>query len=53
MKNINLSKTGETCPQSGIWMALEDNSTILLHQGDTMPSYKGRSINWQFKDSAK
>lgn len=54
MKNINLSKTGEKCPQSGLWMALKDsNSTIIPRLGDSMPSFNGRSINWQFKDSTK
>lgn len=50
MKNKNLSKTGEKCPQGGEWFVLEDNTnSVFLNKGDEMPAYKGRSVSWQLK----
>lgn len=52
MENTNLSKTGEICPRSGEWVALDDiTSSVFLTKGEEMPPFKGRSINWQFKPS--
>jgi hypothetical protein len=52
MKNQNLSKTGEKCPRSGEWVALDDiNSSAFVKKGEEMPPFRGRSINWQFKQS--
>lgn len=52
MKSQNLSKTGDKCPKSGEWLVLEDNSSlILLKEGDEMPPFKGRSVQWMHKDS--
>lgn len=52
MENMNLSKTGDKCPLSGEWVALDDkNSSIFVTQGEEMPPFNGRSINWQFKSS--
>jgi hypothetical protein len=50
MENKNLARTGDKCPQSGEWVALEDGtSSFLLKKGEEMPSYRGRSISWQLK----
>lgn len=52
MKNQNLSKTGDKCPRSGEWVALDDTtSPVFVAKGEKMPPFKGRSINWQFKTS--
>jgi hypothetical protein len=52
MKNLNFSKTGEKCPKSGEWIVLEDMASIvILHKGDEMPAFKGRSVTWQLKTS--
>ncbi len=50
MKNKNLSRTGDKCPRSGKWVALDDiEYSVFVTRGEDMPPYKGRSINWQFK----
>lgn len=51
MRTNNFSKTGDKCPKSGEWFALEDKmSSVYLNEGDEMPSYKGRSVSWQLKN---
>lgn len=53
MTTNNFSKTGDRCPKSGEWVTLEEKmSSIYLKEGEEMPSYKGRSVNWQFKNPA-
>lgn len=50
MRTTNFSKTGDRCPRSGEWFTLGDNSSsVYLKRGEEMPSYKGRSVNWQIK----
>lgn len=52
MDNQNLSKTGDICPKSGEWLVLEDySSSMFIQEGEEMPAFKGRSVNWQFKNS--
>lgn len=52
MSTNNFSKTGDRCPISGEWVALEDTTrSVYLIEGDEMPSYKGRSVSWQLKNA--
>jgi hypothetical protein len=51
METTILSKTGERCPKTGMWVALEDmNSSVFIEEGTEMPPFKGRSISWEIKD---
>lgn len=52
MNTNYLSKTGDKCPITGEWLTLEDNSTmVFIKEGEFMPPFKGRSVNWQLKSS--
>ena len=32
-------KTGDPCPESGIWLRIEDNEKISMNKDDPFPSY--------------
>ena len=41
-------KTGETCPESGVWKALSNPSTTIpLAKGNTFPPYNNQSVIWE------
>lgn len=45
-----LAKTGERCPESGIWKVLEAPSfTVSINEGSLMPPFKGRSVSWEYR----
>jgi hypothetical protein len=42
------ARTGQTCPESGIWKVMGTPSTTApIATGNTMPPYQGRSVTWQ------
>ncbi len=42
------AKTGEKCPESGVWKVVAGNSTTApIAAGDRMPPYKGQAVTWQ------
>lgn len=42
------AKTGETCPESGIWKVVSNPSTTApISEGNRMPPYDGKSVTWQ------
>ena len=44
------AKTGETCPESGVWEVVGTPSTTApIAKGNTMPPYAGRSVTWRLK----
>lgn len=45
-------KTGETCPESGVWEVVGDGSTIPLSKGETFPPHKGQAVTWRLKQYA-
>ena len=46
-------KTGEVCPESGIWKALGSPSTTApIAKGNKFPPYADRSVSWQLKQYA-
>lgn len=41
-------KTGEKCPESGIWEAQSTPSTTIpLTEGETFPPYNNKSVTWK------
>ncbi len=41
-------KTGEKCPESGIWEAQSSPSTTIpLTEGETFPPYNNKAIIWK------
>ncbi|WP_454683700.1 hypothetical protein [Ancylobacter moscoviensis] len=41
-------KTGEKCPESGIWKVDDrwETTTAPISKGDTFPPYKGKAVIW-------
>ncbi len=41
------AKTGETCPESGVWKVVGTPSTTApIAKGNRMPPYDGKSVTW-------
>lgn len=41
-------RTGEKCPESGIWEAQSTPSTIIpLTEGETFPPYNDKAVTWK------
>ncbi len=46
-------KTGEKCPESGVWKALSNPSTTIpLSSGETFPPYNDKAVTWELKSYA-
>ena len=44
------TRTGEKCPESGVWEAQASPSTTApIAKGDTMPPYRGAGVTWKLK----
>jgi hypothetical protein len=42
------AKTGELCPESGVWKVLGTPSTTApIAKGNRMPPYDGKAVTWQ------
>lgn len=42
------AKTGEKCPESGIWKVVGNPSTTApIAKGNTMPPYKDKAVIWK------
>jgi hypothetical protein len=42
-----LAKTGEICPESGVWAVVgTPTTTAPIAKGNRMPPYAGRAVNW-------
>jgi hypothetical protein len=42
------AKTGENCPESGVWKVVGTPSTTApISQGNKMPPYAGKAVTWQ------
>lgn len=47
------AKTGEKCPESGVWKVVGTPSTTApIAKGDTMPPYKGAAVTWELMQYA-
>lgn len=41
------AKTGEICPESGVWRAdATPSTTAPIAKGNRMPPYNGRAVSW-------
>jgi len=42
------ARTGETCPESGVWEAQPTPSTTApIAKGNRMPPYDGKAVTWK------
>lgn len=42
------AKTGEICPESGVWKVVGNPSTTApIAKGNRMPPYGGNAVTWQ------
>jgi hypothetical protein len=42
------AKTGEKCPESGVWEVVGSPSTTApISAGETMPPYGGNAVTWK------
>jgi hypothetical protein len=47
MKAIGTTaRTGEKCPESGVWRVLTGKTTAPIAKGNTMPPYAGIAVTW-------
>ena len=47
------AKTGEVCPESGVWKPETPNSTTApIAKGNRMPPYKDKAVTWVLKSHA-
>lgn len=49
MANIGTTaRTGEVCPESGVWQVVGTPSTTApIAKGNRMPPYSGKAVNWK------
>ncbi len=40
------SRTGEKCPESGIWQPERERETAPIAKGNRMPPYRGNAVTW-------
>jgi len=42
------ARTGETCPESGVWeVTSQPSTTAPIARGNRMPPYGGQSVTWR------
>lgn len=42
------SRTGEKCPESGVWAVVgTPTTTAPIAEGNTMPPYGGKAVTWR------
>lgn len=42
------AKTGEKCPESGVWQVVgTPTTTAPIAKGNTMPPYGGKAVTWK------
>jgi len=42
------ARTGETCPESGVWMVVGTPSTTApIAKGNRMPPYRDQAVTWK------
>lgn len=42
-----IARTGELCPESGVWQPLGHNTTAPIAKSNRMPPYNGVAVNWK------
>ena len=44
------ARTGETCPESGVWKVVGTLSTTApIAKGNKMPPYDGKAVTWRLE----
>lgn len=47
------AKTGEVCPESGVWQVVGPNTTIApIAKGNKIPPYGGKAVVWKLVNYA-
>jgi len=47
------AKTGEKCPESGVWTSISSPSTTApIAKGNTMPPYNNQAVTWRLTSYA-
>ncbi len=47
------ARTGESCPESGVWKVVGNPSTTApISEGNRMPSYNGQAVTWELAQYA-
>lgn len=47
------AKTGERCPESGVWKVVGNPSTTApIAKGNVMPPYSGQAVTWKLISKA-
>ncbi|MEM1380751.1 MAG: hypothetical protein AAGH41_09010 [Pseudomonadota bacterium] len=42
------ARTGELCPESGVWKVMgQPSTTAPIAEGNRMPPYRGKAVTWQ------
>jgi hypothetical protein len=41
------AKTGQRCPESGVWQVVGQSATAPIATGNVMPPYKGKAVTWK------
>jgi len=42
------ARTGEVCPESGVWQSMDMPSTTApIAKGNRMPPHNGRAVSWK------
>ncbi len=46
------AKTGEICPESGVWQPQGSSTTAPIAKGNRMPPYNGKAVTWVLRQLA-
>lgn len=47
------ARTGETCPESGVWKVVgTPTTTAPIAKGNRMPPYRGKAVTWKLTQHA-
>lgn len=47
------AKTGEICPESGVWRVVgPDSTTAPIAKSNRMPPYKNQAVTWELRSYA-
>jgi hypothetical protein len=42
-----IAKTGQRCPESGVWQVVGLTATAPIAEGNVMPPYGGKAVSWK------
>lgn len=41
------ARTGENCPESGVWQVVGSSTTAPIAKGNRMPPHNGQAVTWK------